>query len=201
MKIKANKGPIRPKKKSQNKEKQNKSPQKYLWICFLLVQLLLAWGLPGVWLIHRWPPWEKASVSFASGYRLQLALVVVRYLHPSSPHPLLPVCTSPTQCWNTIGMPCACCHSLGSSYICAESGCVWETLFLCSHRSPLALNISTSSSPHLLSLEGRGLMTTSHWVLPSLSPSAPCPFVGLHVNSHLLQEEAPLMRVKWGTDL
>lgn len=49
MKIKANKRPIRP-KKIQNKEKQNKSPQKYLWICFLLVSC----SLPGACLECGW---------------------------------------------------------------------------------------------------------------------------------------------------
>lgn len=200
MKIKANKGPIRPKKK---KSKQRKTKQKSTKIPLNLFFVgPTAPCLGPAWSVVDTP---MTTLGESQCFLCQWVSIAASFGCGALSAPLFPPPPAPSVHFSLSVLKyhrhALCVLSQSREFICAESGCVWETLFLCSHRSPLALDIPTSSSPYLLRLEGRGLMTTSHWVLPSLSPSAPCPFVGLHVNSHLLQEEAPLMRVKWGTDL
>ena len=68
-----------------------------------------------------------------------------------------------------------------------HQSCVWKTQCPQCHPSSLALLLSVSSSKSL-----------PVWVLQSLSLSAHCSVIGLHVSSHLLQEEASLVMTTRG---
>jgi hypothetical protein len=78
------------------------------------------------------------------------------------------------------------------------SCCVWDSVSLESSIISSCCNLPFLLPHRHLSLEGRGLM--ENWVLQCFSLFGCCPFVGLWVSSHLLQEDS-LMWSEWGSDL
>lgn len=149
-------------KRKTQRQKTVKTKQIY-GVYFILSNYSLSWTLPGVWLTFLVTLLQKRLISPSQQLSIAKAFLVSRGIGFSLPFSMLGFCLV-----RTCACP-VCVFTVDVSSYMYQSCCVWMTLFLWSHPSPLVLTKLLLPFPYIsIRLEGRSLIRTSHggWSAP-----------------------------------